>query len=194
MAQGTMQTFAQKHKHQDPYSIVQIQKGGTGSSALNSYASNMEEVFTENKVNTTESEFDYFTDAIEKNDTNAINKVAAIGASYTKMAPEFIQTETPIELQNTQVDLANVTSRLGADITDLSMMNSDPLRAYLGLSQYQTDATALAKSMSDIGSVFSAEQFSLKSGDPGFFFYQTAANTYNSRDTILGTSSTTPQN
>ena len=176
-AQNAMQTFAKSHQAQDVYALGQVKlSGDTGPDALKNYAAGMEAVFAANNANNgSESEVDYFADAIEKNDPNALAQVAIIGKAYTKIAPDLMQVSVPTEAQYAHLEIANAAARLGSDITDLSMMNSDPLRAYLGLAQYQIDVVSLAKGFVDISSVFMNEKVTLTQGQSGYYFYQTAS-------------------
>jgi hypothetical protein len=174
LAQSAMQTFALQQEHQDVYTLGQVQVGGTGPDAMKQYAVAAEAVFAANNPNaddTSESELDYFSDAVEKNDPTALVQVAKIAKSYSALGPALMKLQVPTEAQNAHLEIANAAARLGADITDLSMMNNDPLRAYLGLAQYQIDVVSIAKGFSDMGSVFSAENVSIPQGDPGYYFY-----------------------
>ena len=171
LAEQTMQTLAQNNEHQDPYSLAQIQGTGTGPLALETYAVNIEEVFGKHNSHAPEGELAYFSDAVNLHDKAALSKVAQIAGDYTNIAPALIQLKVPVEAENAHLEIANATSRLGADITDLSMMDSDPLRAYLGLAQYKIDTASLSKGIADLGSVFLAEKVSIQSGDPGYSIY-----------------------
>ena len=173
-AQGILQSFAQSHSQSDVYSIGQVQLGGTGPAAMRTYAAAVEQVLAANTTPESESELDYFSDAIEKNDSSAIAKIATIGKDYSALAPALMQIKVPTEAQNAHLEIANAAFRLGGDITDLSTMNTDPLRAYLGLAQYQNDATSLANGFSDLSTIFSDEQITFSEGDPGYYVYNAA--------------------
>jgi hypothetical protein len=167
LAEGAMQTFAQSQEHQDTYSQSQVEVSGSGPDSLRTYAGNVEEALDNVPEGSgTESELDYFSDAVEKNDPAALVQLAAIGKAYTDMVPT--------EAQYAHLEIANAFERLGDDITDMSMMSTDPLRAYLGLAQYQADAASLAQGFANMGSVFSTEHITLAPGDPGYNFYTTA--------------------
>ena len=174
LAQGTMQSFALQHQHQNAYTISQVIHGGTGQSALITYLSDAAPAFNASLTNDPNTELDYFTDALEKNDTTALPKVAALGKVYSTMASGLMQVSVPIEMQNAHLDLVNALTKVGADCADLSTLNTDPLRAYFGLAQYEIDAPKAASAFAEVGAVLSAEQVTLKKGDPGFDYYGTA--------------------
>jgi hypothetical protein len=169
-AQIALQTFAQTNEHQNEYTIAQVQVGNTGQDAMKKYAADAENVFAENNPGTQENELIYFSDVVEKNDPNALKNLIAIGNSYTDMAPAFMKLQVPIEAENSHLEIANAMYRLGADVTDMSMLNSDPLRAYFGLAQYQADAQSLSKGVADIGTIFSTEQVTIPQSVPGYYF------------------------
>jgi Bacterial TSP3 repeat len=176
-AETSMQNFAIGQEHQNEYTQSQVKVSGSGPDALRAYAAAMEQAFrTPGAAGTSnESEIDYFSDAVQKNDPSQLIKVAAIGKTYTAMAPAIMQVQVPSEAQYAHLEIANAAARLGADITDMSTMETDPLRAYLGLAQYQADATSLASGFADMGSVFANEHVTMALGDPGYYFYSFAS-------------------
>jgi hypothetical protein len=171
-AQNAMQTFVANQTQQDPYTISELKVSGSGATALKKYAADEYDVFAANTVNSDKNEIDYFSDAVEKNDMSALTALAAIGKAYSADAPQLMQISVPSEMQFANLELANATYRLGTDITDMSMMQSDPMRAYIGLSQYQTDIVSFAKAFGDIHAVFASEQVTLSPSDPGYDLYQ----------------------
>jgi hypothetical protein len=171
-AEGALQSFAQTNQNQDAYSISQVKVGGTGQIAMEKYAADAEKVFAENSLNLPSSEVDYFSDVVNKNDPIALKNLTQIAKSYTAMAPAFMEIVVPVETENAHLEIANAMYRLGADITDMTMLNTDPLRAYFGLAQYQTDAQSLAKGMSNMGNTYSTEQITIPENEPGYYFLQ----------------------
>ncbi|MDR3547881.1 MAG: hypothetical protein P4M11_06405 [Candidatus Pacebacteria bacterium] len=173
-AQSAIQSLVQQHSQQDTYTEANLKVAGTGPAALKAYAAAVEQVVSDNEVPSNESELDYFADAIEKNQTAGLKVVASIGSSYTALAPALIAISVPSEAQKAHLEMANAFARMGSDITDMSTYESDPLRAYLGLSAYETDAGTLASSFSDMAAVFNGDQVTLTSQDSGYDFYNTA--------------------
>jgi hypothetical protein len=189
-AETALQNFAQNNEHQNAYTQSQLKVSGSGPAALRAYAAAMEQAFKiqSDAIDSNESELDYFSNAVEKNDPSQLIQVAAIGKTYSAIGPAIMQVEVPTEAQYAHLEIANATSRLGADITDMSTMESDPLRAYLGLVQYQTDAASLATGFEDMNSVFANEHVILASGEPGYYFYATANETSTQPTTSSSTS------
>jgi hypothetical protein len=189
-AQEAMQEEVDNHTHTNKFSLSDVKVSGTGSQALLTYAAGADSVLAANTVPTAESEVDYFSDAMERNDTSALAKVAAIGNAYTTYANGFSQLSVPSEAQGADLEIINAMSNLGDDITDMSMGNTDPLRAYLGLQQYEIDAPNLTKAYADMYVVFAKENITTSYSDSSSAFYKSAllAASYE----VLSESSTTP--
>ena len=191
-AQSEIQTLVQDHSTQDSYSEAGIQVSGTGAAAMRTYANAVEQAVDAHSSPTAgnESELDYFSDAVEKNQLDELKEVAVIGADYTALAPALMAIQVPSEAQQAHLEMANAFARLGADITDMSMMETDPLRAYLGLSAYETDAASLAQSFSDMANVFSVDRVTLSPQDPAYDFYHA---TLVGTQTVAATGASTAQ-
>jgi hypothetical protein len=170
-AASSIQNLVQSHAQQNVYTVLDVKSGGTGNDALLMYAAAADKAIAAHTTDTSETELDYFDDAVEKNDTGELKQVAEIGAAYTGLAPALMQIEVPTEAQQAHLEIANAMARLGNDITDMSMMETDPLRAYLGLSAYQTDADSLQQGFSDMGNVFAQDQVTIGPNELGYGFY-----------------------
>jgi hypothetical protein len=175
-AQQEMQTFAQNHANQSVYGISNVRvSSANGVPALTTYAAAAQAAFAANTTTTTENGIDYFSDYVEKNDTSALIKVAAIGVAYTNIGHAMIAIPVPSEAQYAHLEISNALINLGVDFTNMSTMSSDPLRAYLGLSNYQTDAGALTKGFLDMNRIFQADSVTIPQGDPGHEFLNTCS-------------------
>ncbi len=172
-AQSAIQQLIASHTQTNVYSIGEVKSGGTGSDALLIYAAAVDKAVASHTANTTENETDYFADAVEKGDTSKLQDVAEIGAAYSGLAPALMQISVPTEAVQAHLEIANAMARLGSDITDMSTMESDPLRAYLGLSAYESDAVSLAQGFSDMGVVFQQDQVTMQPDELGYGFYST---------------------
>ncbi len=170
-AQQEMQTFAQNHTNQSTYDISSVHiSSESGVPALTTYAAAAQAAFAANTTPTTESGIDYFSDYVEKNDASALTKVAAIGAADTNIGHAMIAMSVPSEAQYAHLEIANALINLGVDFTNMGTMNSDPLRAYLGLSNYQSDAGALTKGFIDMNRIFQADSVTIPQGNSGHEF------------------------
>lgn len=155
----------------DAYRQADIRASGSGPDALLSYAAAAEQAFAAHAVQLPESEVDYFGDAVQKNDTAKLQQVRQIGAAYTATAKAYAAVAVPSEAAVPHLALANALARLGEDITDMSTLESDPLRAYLGLAKYQNDEPKLTKALATLYAVYASEEVVVPDGTTGSSFY-----------------------
>jgi hypothetical protein len=172
-AQDAIQSLVQNHAKQDIYTQSDVRVSGEGPAALTAYAVSAEAAFAKDTTDNGKSGIDYFAEAVEQNKTDSLKRVASIGKSYAAMPPTLIQMNVPKETQYAHREIANALVRIGADFTDMSMMDTDPLRAYLGLAAYDTDSAALTQGFADMNIVFKNERVTFKKGEPGYDFYST---------------------
>ncbi len=158
----------------DAYSASQMNVTGTGAPALIAYAAQVDSAFAKNITRLPYSEMAYFSDAVTKNDRVALKNVAAIGASYTKIAQAIVAVSAPQEAAKAHLSLVNALARLGTTITDFSTLNDDPIKAMLALSEYPKDATALASALGQMKPVFAADAVVISSDSPGYALYTLA--------------------
>lgn len=155
----------------DAYNAGQVRVVGSGSDALISYAAAEESAFSKNTIKADRSEIDYFADAVNKNDASALVEVKRIGAAYTALGSAYLAVPVPQEAAVPHLAIANALARLGGDITDMSMLGSDPLRSYLGLAKYENDASNLQKALVSLHDVYASERVVIPDGTTGVFFY-----------------------
>ena len=175
-AQSEIQTLVKNHAQQDIYSEANLHVSGNGASAMKAYAVAAQKAVSANSSPTAgnESELNYLSDAVEKGQTDELKEVAVIGSDFTNLAPALMAIQVPSEAQRAHLEIANAFARLGTDDTDMSMMETDPLLAYLGLSAYETDAASLAQGFADLSNVFTTDQVTLSPQNPGYDFYHAA--------------------
>lgn len=157
----------------DAFNAGEVRVAGQGPDALSTYAASMEQVLTANEPTEDKSEVEYLDDATAKNDTTALKKIAEIGKYYSAASQSMMKTSVPSELSTSHLALANSLARLGSDITDLSLYNSDPLRTFLGLKKYQDDAAAFSKALTNMYQVYTGENVFVGIGTPGSHFFAT---------------------
>jgi Flp pilus assembly protein TadG len=176
-AQQAMQQFISDQQQPDKFSASDLNVASAGTVTMASYAASAQAAFASNTTNFPETGIEYFSDAVEKNDTTATSKLSQIGSAYSAIAQGLIAISVPSEAQYAHLEIINALSHLGDDFTDMSAINSDPLKAYVGFSAYQTDAASLAEGFSDMNVIFTSENITLSPTDPGYDFYTTATGT-----------------
>ncbi len=155
----------------DAYNQGQVRVVGSGPDALIMYAASEENAFKAHTIASEKSEVDYFADAVEKNDLTALAQVKKIGVAYGAIARAYIAVSVPREAAVPHLAVANALARVGADITDMSTMQSDPLLSYLGLAKYQKDVAELSTALAALNAVYASEQVVVPEGTTGAFFY-----------------------
>lgn len=175
--QSAIQDLVNTHQTQNAYSVGNISVSGSGPDALTTYAGKVENAFASNAASTAQSELDYFADAVEQNDTSALTSVAAIGKAYTATAQAFVKIPAPTEAATAHLAVANALARLGSDITDMSTLSNDPLRAYLGLEEYQADSQSLVDSLTAMHAVFIKDNVDIETGAGSSFYKATVSAT-----------------
>ncbi len=149
-----------------------VKTSGTGEDALLVYAAQIEGVFAKNTAPSEKSEIEYLADAVQKNDKAALKEVKRIGATYTSLAKGYVATAVPSEAVTPHLEVANALARIGTDITDFSMMDTDPLRAYFGLAKYQEDVPKLVAGLKALNAVYTSEGVVVPEGTSGFYFFR----------------------
>ena len=144
---------------------------GSGPDALKTYAVAVERVFLTNQVPEQQSEILYFADAVNKNDDASLAKVSAIGKSYGTIGEALIKIPVPIEVASLHLELANALMRMNAVTLDFAAIRTDPLRAMLGLAQYEQDGAGVLQALSSIHSLFVNEGVTFGQGEAGGQFY-----------------------
>jgi hypothetical protein len=170
-AQAAITSLVQAHTTQNKYSLSDEKKSTGGPDTLRTYIATIESALAKNNPHTTKSEIDYFSDAVNTSDTSGLASVAKIGAAYAAEAPAVMNISVPSEAQYAHLELANAFARMGEDISNMSAMNTDPLRAYLGLAAYKNDAPTFIQAFADMNSVLQSEQVQFSDGQPGRNFY-----------------------
>jgi hypothetical protein len=155
----------------DAFNRGQVHVVGSGPDALATYAAAVEKVFTANAVPASQSEILYFADAANKDDPAALVKVAAIGNEYGKIARALIQVPVPKEAASAHLQLANSLMHMSEITLDLAALKTDPLRAMLGLGEYESNGTIVLQALAVLNGVFNTEGLVLTAGTPGAQFY-----------------------
>ncbi len=177
-----MQTFVQgaigdllKTRTQiDAFSASQIKVSGTGSTALKSYAIQVEQAFKQHRANVPYHADVYFADAVERNDKTAIAHLKTISTSYLDTAKALVAVSVPQEMAQAHLALVNATARFGATVGDLASIDTDPIRGMLGLGSADKDSANFTKTIISVGHLFTEGGVMFQPSEPGYGFYKTA--------------------
>lgn len=169
--QDAVANLAQTNIRTDAYAASDMRVAGSGADALRTYAAGVEKTMAANDPRLPYSELTYFSDAEQKNDAQAIKNIGLIAKGYADTAAALAKVAVPSEAAQQHLALVNAMARLSSTIGDMGTVQSDPIRAMLGLEQYKKDGEALADALAGMGSVFATDDASLSKNQDGYRFY-----------------------
>ncbi len=147
----------------------------TGSAALIRYAAEVESAFQSNSVSEGKSELTYFSEAM-KGDAAALAEIKQLSDAYADIANALMGISVPAEAAQAHLAIANALAHLGETSADMAAMETDPVRALMGISLYGGYAEDLIAGFLNLHGVFAARQISIPEGAPGFNTMQSAIN------------------
>lgn len=140
---------------------------------LAAYAAAAEKAFASDTTQTPHNELVYFSDAVLKDDAVALSVVRMRAQAYISMAEALIQVSAPTQASAQHLALANATMQLGKTIEDMSMLKEDPVRAMIGLGNYNADARAFATALATMNTILASTV--IAAGAPGSTFINLTA-------------------
>ena len=150
---------------------------GTGPDALRAFASAAEAVLKKNStVTMTKSELEYLEDAVQNNDSDALDHLTALAKAYQDTAAGLAALPVPQELATDGLAIINATMRLGKIDADFARVNSDPLVTMLALQQFQETELAAESAFTNLASVYADSGVVIPNGTPGASFVNIMAN------------------
>ncbi len=147
---------------------------GTGTAAMTTYAAQMEAAFAANTVPADRNELSYFADAV-KGDDSALKKIGDISKAYKNIASAIMKIQVPAEARQAHLAIANALMHMSETSGDMSMMETDPVRALMGIGLYERYANEVVAAFTNLSGIFVAQQVSIPSGTEGYFIVKTAA-------------------
>jgi hypothetical protein len=177
LAQSAIQNIVQQRSVSNTYGPGSEKINGSGPEALRSYAAQAQIAISTNLPADSKNEIDYFSDAVASTTNQAaVQHLKTISSGLAQIAARLAVLSVPSEAATAQLELANNFAHLAQDVQDMSYLNSDPLRAYLGLSSYQADSAPTVQAATDMRKVFDMEQVTIPSDQPGGTFYRIIGN------------------
>lgn len=140
---------------------------------LAAYAAAAEKAFASDTTQAPHNELVYFSDAVLKDDIVALSIVRARAKAYMGMAEALVQVSAPTQASAQHLALANATMQLGKTIEDMGMLEEDPVRAMIGLGNYNADARTFATALANMNTVLASTV--IASGAPGSTFINLTA-------------------
>lgn len=158
----------------DAYSAAQVRSSGTsGGEALRIYAAQVDAAFGAHTVSTDKNELYYFDDAMKGN-ASALKKIASISDAYTNISKALMDIPVPQEAQRAHLSLANALMQMSEISGHMASMETDPLRALMGIGLYQQSANRVVAALTGMHGIFTALQITIPEGTGGFEIVQMA--------------------
>lgn len=154
----------------DYKTLDELTISGSGAEAMKEFAISAEAILFKNTNDATTTDLNYLKAAVMEGDDTAYGHILSIAKSYRGSAAGLAALPVPKEVAAPDLLLINTLMRMSQLDVDFTKADSDPLIAILALQQYQTVATALGKSFTDIGKIYANSNLALPSGAPGSFF------------------------
>lgn len=143
---------------------------GSGSEAMRTFAVSAETILLANKANASKSEIIYLQQALQNNDTSALDHIHAIAKAYRTAAAGLAVLPVPQELVSTDLALINSMARISEITEDFARVNDDPLAAMLALQQYPQAVLDFGNAFISIKNAYAADGIILNPGEPGARF------------------------
>lgn len=139
------------------YSAAQVIAGGSGSAAFALYKTNFQNVLVTNSPSKDKEDvLEHFSSFVTSGDTQSLVRIKTVGSAYTKTGVALMRIPVPTEVAETHLRLARAYATLGAITTDLALIDSDPLKAFVALNQYNDAMVAVARALLDVTNVITA--------------------------------------
>lgn len=161
----------QNHATPDTFNQGQVKVFGTGPDALLSYAATVEKIITRVDAGKSKDELSYFSDAVYKNDAKALSMVKKYSSDYATAGRALMGVAVPKELATAHLKLANGLMQVSESLGDMSVIQTDPLRAMLGMATYKDTSTEGRDALKDMSQVFKSENVQPEAGTAGSTFY-----------------------
>ena len=167
---GSMDDLASQSASAPRYGTADLR---ASSGTLAAYAGQLETAFANNTVASDKNELSHFSDALA-GDKAALRKLSAVSDAYENIAAAAIVIPVPAEARQAHLAIANALVHMGEISADMAAMESDPVRALMGIALYERYARELVSGFANLSAVFDARDVSVPEGVPGFYIVKTA--------------------
>lgn len=172
--QNAVTALAEREAKMTAYTEKDLVTGAPGYEGLRAYASGVDVAMGKNSVKIEKSNIEYFADAANKNDTSALKKVSEIAAGYTNTAKALTRVPVPSEGKAAHLRLVNALHRMGLVSEHLASLETDPLRAMLGVAEHEDASREIVSAMAGLNSLFVAQGVSFTQEESGFYIVRAA--------------------
>lgn len=141
------------------YSIDDVKIGPRGQEAILKYVDDMDKVMVANSPKPdAKGVSEHFGDYVTGVETvRSMIRIREAGNAYTASAEAMMTVTVPPELLSQHLDFANAYALLGEVTTDMGAMDTDPVRGFLGFSQYEEAWGQASNTFAALGKAFTEQ-------------------------------------
>jgi hypothetical protein len=161
------------HQVANAFNQGQVHVEGTGPDALRTYAVDAQTAFLAHPAPAGSDMLDDLVAGTQHSDAAALKRLGQDGVAYAAIARDLMKISVPKEAATAHLALANSLMLLSGTLTDLSVLESDPVRSMIGIENYGDQADAFTQSLVTLYGVYAAEQVEIFKGEPGSHFFGT---------------------
>lgn len=143
----------------------------TTNQALRAYVVASEQVLRDSDTGISTDALDLFSGLVKKDDASAAEMLKELGRAYKNAGDASIKVSAPSSITIAHVALANAFAHMGDAITNMGYYGTDPLRGFLGLSQYNDATVEITRAFGGVGAVLEAGGVIFSGTEPGAGFY-----------------------
>ncbi len=116
------------------------------------------------------AEFEIITDALKTKNYGELKNLDTIILYYNKTSKTLLNMKVPQELALSHLDALNGVSKIIIALKDIQNISKDPVKAIMGISQYQKGILEINKSVKSTQNYFIKKNIFFGSNEPGRLF------------------------
>jgi hypothetical protein len=172
--QNAVTALAEREAKMTAYTEKDLVTGSSGYEGFRAYASGVDVAMTKNAVKIEKSNIEYFADGANKDDATALKKVKEIAVGYNNTAKALTRVPVPPEGKAAHLRLVNALHRMGLVSEHLASLQTDPLRAMLGVAEHEDASREIISAMTGLNSLFVAQGLSFTPEESGYYIVRAA--------------------
>jgi hypothetical protein len=140
------------------------------SEDVKTYANAMATALDVNNLDGSDTEMDILNDVLNNGKTERLPELKALADMYRNILEDSKAIPVPAPLLKQHLDLLNSYSALEGDISAMSVVNDDPMIAFVRFKRYTDDATALRLSGENMYNALQPYAGQFTESDPAIIF------------------------
>jgi hypothetical protein len=122
----------------------------TSDASLNKYKAAINLILKNRSLQIKEDPALLFDKAMKTDNSDILARIDPILSVGKKAIADLLSMEVPTDATRTHLGLLNASSNIVADLEAMRQINTDPVKSYIGLSQYSRDMVTFQNSLYDL--------------------------------------------